>query len=309
MERQAAPQTHADSLAPFRAAIDAVAEPVFVVDLRANRVREANLVACRLLGLPLSQIRHKKADELLAEIGIHPVRRHETPEAATELDSAPVEATEMISGTSFQWQVVDGPAIPDGIVVVVGRLHGGIRPFPDSPVPNGPVPECRADPLTRLPDRAAFEARLARQCNPAVGEDGKRFAVLFLDLDGFKAVNDRLGHRGGDALLRKLAQRLHQAVRPGDLVARFGGDEFTVLLDGVRSASDAGRVAQRLLALPSALAPDGVGGPAVAMSIGIALGCTGMNPEVLVDAADRAMYRAKAAGGNTWAVADAATLE
>src|SRR5205823_5130083 len=86
------------------------------------------------------------------------------------------------------------------------------------------------DALTGLPNRAMLAARLER-ANPAAHRGDARLAVLLLDLDGFKAVNDSLGHDAGDQLLVVVAERLRQCVRPGDLVARLGGDEFVILLD------------------------------------------------------------------------------
>jgi diguanylate cyclase (GGDEF)-like protein len=117
--------------------------------------------------------------------------------------------------------------------------------------------------------------------------------IFFLDLDGFKGVNDRLGHLAGDALLRAIAGRLLAWVRPGDAVSRFGGDEFTVLVREVGSAEAAGTIAERLT--EAVRSPVAVGGEEISLtpSIGIALGAMDEKPEDLLDRADKAMYSAK----------------
>ncbi len=162
------------------------------------------------------------------------------------------------------------------------------------------------DALTGLPNRTLFLDRLeqslrrARRSGPESGA-----AVLFLDLDRFKVVNDSLGHHAGDTLLQSVALRLDAALRPGDTVARMGGDEFCVLLEDVTDPREATVVAERVLAAlaePFAIAGRDVH---VSGSIGIALGGPDVNPEELIRDADVAMYRAKAEGKARHAVFDA----
>jgi diguanylate cyclase (GGDEF)-like protein len=160
------------------------------------------------------------------------------------------------------------------------------------------------DPLTGLANRALFQDRLDEAFDRVAFRE-RRLAVLFLDLDRFKAVNDTLGHSAGDELLAIVADRLSRCVRPGDTVARLGGDEFTVLLEGVRGTDDATRLADRILA--HLRTPISVGGHtvSVAASIGIALNSSAHGrPDDLLRDADVALYRAKEAGKDRYAVFD-----
>ncbi|MBI1722449.1 MAG: EAL domain-containing protein [Gemmatimonadetes bacterium] len=163
------------------------------------------------------------------------------------------------------------------------------------------------DALTSLPNRALFSDLLARSIGRARRREDYAFAVLFLDMDRFKVVNDSLGHMIGDQLLIAVARRLEQCVRPGDTVARLGGDEFTILLDDIEDVSDATRVAdrtQRELGLPFTLKGQEV---FTSASIGIALSESGYErPEDLLRDADLAMYRAKALGKARYEVFDLA---
>jgi diguanylate cyclase (GGDEF)-like protein/PAS domain S-box-containing protein len=153
------------------------------------------------------------------------------------------------------------------------------------------------DPLTGLPNRTLFLDRLGQAVARRRRHDGYRFAVLFLDLDRFKLVNDSLGHLVGDRLLVGLAERLAGCVRPEDTVARLGGDEFAILLDEIQEDHDATKVASRIqeeLRRPFGLAGQEVFSTA---SIGVTLGDSReRRPEDLLRDADTAMYRAKAQG-------------
>lgn len=154
------------------------------------------------------------------------------------------------------------------------------------------------DTLTGLPNRKLFMDRLA-QALARARRDGTPLAVLFCDLDGFKRINDTLGHAQGDELLREVAARLQRRIRDGDTVARFGGDEYTIVLSQLTRAGDAALVARKLLG--ELTSPIQLGGMSmqVSASIGIAVWPRdGDDQQALVRCADMAMYRAKALGPN-----------
>jgi diguanylate cyclase (GGDEF)-like protein len=161
--------------------------------------------------------------------------------------------------------------------------------------------EASHDPLTGLANRRRFVDELKRIAGR--GRPGSLLGVLFVDLDGFKDVNDNHGHQAGNDLLVAVANRLRDCVRPGDLVARLGGDEFTIVLTRLESAAPAAAVAERIcrvIAEPF----DVVGQPLqVSTSVGVALApAYRADTDDLLRRADAAMYRAKAQGKAGWTI-------
>ncbi|MBU8546839.1 MULTISPECIES: EAL domain-containing protein [Roseomonadaceae] len=153
------------------------------------------------------------------------------------------------------------------------------------------------DPLTGLGNRPLFEQRLEEAIGRARGPEAHSFAVFCLDLDRFKAVNDLLGHAGGDALLREAARRLTASVRQADTVARLGGDEFAVILSGPTTAAEADALAVRLIeALSAPFEYEGQPVP-IRTSVGYALApADGLDADALLRRADNALYAAKNQG-------------
>lgn len=220
-----------------------------------------------------------------------------------------LEAEHRILGAdgSWRWVLVRGLAICDerGLARrVVGSL---------SDITDRRAAEIRLrhdalhDALTGLPNRALFMDRADHLVQRAQRDPGASCAVLFLDVDRFKDVNDTLSHAVGDQLLRALAMRVASALRPGDTVARMGGDEFTLLLDGISEHAQAKIVADRIQrAISRVFRIDGHE-LFVTASIGIALSAPGITAAELLRNADIAMYDAKRRGRGRSAVFDEGT--
>jgi len=152
------------------------------------------------------------------------------------------------------------------------------------------------DPLTGLPNRALLEDRLEHAL-AAARRSGEQVAVLFIDLDGFKEINDEHGHESGDRALRAAGRRIFSAVRPSDTVARWGGDEFVLVRENVAGREDVEALVQRIQAALQASGAGDLEEREFAASIGVALSGEGREtPASLLQEADRAMYRAKGTG-------------
>ena len=158
------------------------------------------------------------------------------------------------------------------------------------------------DPLTGLPNRVIFHDRL-RKAVAGANAKGQLMAVLFVDLDRFKGVNDNLGHDAGDELLRVVAARILGCVRGDDILARLGGDEFTIIMPVVRGEQDATEIAKRIISSLSKPFHLAAGEAEIGASIGIAIlpthACT---PDRLLKSADIAMYRAKESGRSNYQI-------
>ena len=206
---------------------------------------------------------------------------------------------------SFRWMLSRGVAVHDTSGNPL-RMAGS-----QTDITEGKV----SDPLTGLPNRLLFIDRVGRLVKHTKRRKDHLFAVLFLDLDGFKMINDGMGHLIGDQLLLGVAHRLEKCLRSTDTVARLGetftvarlgGDEFTVLLDDIKDPDDAKRAADRMM--KALAAPFILGGKEVftSVSIGIALSTSAYEqPEEMLRDADTAMYRAKALGKARYEVFDA----
>ncbi|HWO37304.1 MAG TPA: EAL domain-containing protein [Candidatus Acidoferrum sp.] len=206
---------------------------------------------------------------------------------------------------TFRWMLCRGLAIHNGSGKT-SRMAGW-----QTDITEGKV----SDPLTGLPNRLLFTDRVGRLIKHAKRRQDYLFAVLFLDLDGFKMINDSLGHLAGDQLLVGVASRLEKCLRATDtvarlgegfIVARMGGDEFTVLLDDLKHPDDAKQAAERLM--KAVTSPFMLGGREVftSLSIGIALSNSSYEQaEDILRDADTAMYRAKSMGKARYEIFDA----
>ncbi|BEP15217.1 hypothetical protein acdb102_35280 [Acidothermaceae bacterium B102] len=230
---------------------------------------------------------------------VHPEDRAGLDAAIAEQRGGTAEALEhehRVSTDSgdVRWVLCRGLAVVDAAGSVI-RIVGSLTDITDRrQLEDRLRHQALYDSLTRLPNRALLLDRLGVAMRRRVRHPDSRFAVLFIDLDGFKVINDSLGHVTGDKLLVGVAQRLQSFVRTGDTAARLGGDEFVVLLDDLRLTADVPSITERLqdmLAMPFDIGGHRV---VVTASIGIATAAEEHeSPDDMLRDADIAMYRAK----------------
>ena len=262
-----------------------------VVDANPAAVRYYGYPRKQLIGMPLGQINTLPEDELTRLV-----------QATANNQARRFIVTHRLADDSLRdVEVFTSPAAIGGRTILLSIIHDITEQL------NAEAQLQRMasyDPLTELPNRRLFMNRLREEL-ARQGRDQGHFALLFVDLDGFKAVNDRHGHDAGDRLLRELSTRLRNCVRESDTVARLGGDEFTLLLPDARDAADAAAVALKIIEAASreVVLDDGLAAN-VSASVGIALyPAHGHEADVLLSSADSAMYQAKAEGKNRYAFA------
>jgi diguanylate cyclase (GGDEF)-like protein/PAS domain S-box-containing protein len=267
--------------------LDAVGDGIIGLD-HEGRVGFANPAACRLLGGTSAQLLAGAARDLMCE------------GAASALAQAAARGELRSSGTAFR--TLRGAEVPVEYVLSAldgegAGAHSYVLVFRDIGERLQAERELRrraeADHLTGLANRMVFEQKL-RQVLGRPGGANRPFALLLLDLDGFKQVNDTHGHAVGDVLLKRVGERLQESMRTADLPARLGGDEFAVFLDGIREPADALAIGEKVRrALSAPYDCDGVQ-LEVGASVGVALHPHHADSIAgLLEAADAAMYRAK----------------
>ncbi len=282
------PEPQPPQLDPFLAAVLAHSRETIVVADREGRVRWSSPGAAVLVD-----------GRLLP--AVHPEDRREVAGAYRALGGHPggrCDVSCRVTDGAGGWRLVevgianhlDDPEVAGWVTVVR-------EPAGDSASHARLLHRATHDSLTELPNRAALLRHLEAY-------DDARIAVLFVDLDGFKSINDTLGHAAGDKVLVATAERLRRAMRPGDTVGRLGGDEFVIVASGVERASDAMEIANRIRAAVARPLP--LAGRIVRLtaSIGIAMGSEDRASALLADA-DAAMYRAKQAGRDRCELFDA----
>ena len=285
-------------------------EGVYGID-REGAVIFANSALLALLGQPESALLGRHHHDILG----HSADAHR-PYVRNECPACCAATVEHVSPTRFtSWfRLGDGSMVP--VEALASRLsaHGGVdgtivtfHDVTDRRALEGRLTfQATHDAVTGLPNRVLFLDRLTHALHHTNWEQGA-LAVLFLDVDHFKSVNDSLGHPVGDELLRSVTTRLAGALRDGDTLARFGGDEFAVLCGGIDGEEEAKEVAQRLVSAFKRPCPIDTTEVFISVSVGVVVvSDSEHDPATLLRDVDVAMYAAKAAGRARWHLFDAA---
>lgn len=296
----------------LRSILDSMGDAVIVTDEDKNCL-VFNPAAERMFGThPANLVTHYHSSqlELYLSDGVTPFHPKQMPWARS-IQGEEVNNVEMFvrqaPGTNGIWVMATGRPLKNKN----GLLKGGVIVCRDiterKRVEQQLLHDALHDELTGLANRALFTDRLERAIARANREENYLFAVLFLDLDRFKVINDSLGHIVGDQLLIAIARRLETCLRSDDLIARLGGDEFAILLEDFKDTNYATQVAQRVQ--NELMQPFYLDGHEIfaATSIGIAFSTNGYQlPQELLRDADTAMYHAKALGKSRYQIFDTA---
>jgi len=283
----------------FRIIFDSVNDGIFISDPATGQFIDINLPGCKMFGYPKAELIGKGVDALSS--GVHP----HTQDVAVELNEKARSGKPQI----FEWtcKTKEGVLFPVEISLRyieldhVPSIVAIIRDITERKRLDAEIVYlAQHDVLTGLTNRAKFTTALDRSIAQSL-RDGKKFAVLYLDLDQFKDVNDTRGHLAGDRLLRIVAHRLQAGVRRKEDVARFGGDEFAILFGDSQEPDGIAALANRLIgAVSNPIIIDG-DQIYVGASIGVSIyGEDAFDAETLLSHADIALYRAKAEGRQTY---------
>jgi len=283
----------------FRIIFDSVNDGIFLSDPKTGRFIEVNEPGCKMFGYPKAELLGRDVNTLSS--GIHPFTR----DVAIELN----ERARLGEPQIFEWQCkakngglfwteisLRCADFGDGPTIVAIFRDIGERKRLDAQI----LYMAQHDELTGLGNRSLFTLALDQSIAHS-RRSGRKFAVLCLDLDHFKDVNDTRGHQIGDRLLRQVAERLQAAVRVDESVARLGGDEFAILLADLREPSEIAALAMRIIAsISRPFLIDGIENH-VGASVGVSVyGEDAEDAETLLAHADIALYRAKSEGRQTY---------
>jgi diguanylate cyclase (GGDEF)-like protein/PAS domain S-box-containing protein len=296
---RAAEQALQESEARLRTVADALPMRVAYIDAE-ERYRFNNLAYERGFGRPRAQIQGRTVRELLGDTAYPSIERHIRAALGGERVTFQSELTTGDGFACYEAQYI--PQFSADGAAVLG-FHAVVSDITRQKLEERRLVElARVDTLTGLVNRAGFDLRLAEAMDRSRATRDL-MALMYLDIDRFKQINDQFGHLTGDALLRAFAGRLMQTMRSTDTVARLGGDEFTVIMQGLPRAEVAAAVAAKIVAAmgqPFVIEQKTV---SVTTSIGLAFFQGGSaTPAQLVEQADRMLYEAKAAGRNTYHV-------
>ena len=290
-----------ESEARLRTVADALPMRVAYIDAD-ERYRFNNLAYEREFGLSRDQIQGHTVQELLGEPAYESLKPHIRAALAGEAVTFQSEVSQSDSYNCYEAQYIPQPAANADAIV---GFHAVITDITRQKLEEKRlVSLAQIDPLTGLANRAGFEARLSEAMDRSRSA-GALMALMYLDIDGFKQINDQFGHQTGDELLKAFSGRLSQGLRSSDVRARLGGDEFTVIMEGLPHADIAAAAATKLvMAMQTPFTVEPQRTINVTASIGLAFYQGGAaTAAALVKQADEMLYRAKRAGRNNVQVA------
>lgn len=286
----------------MRTLVESMTEGLLQID-NEDRIQFVNKCLCEMVGYSEDELIGMNWSQLLLEEDRNLITQINEHRRQGISDSYEIRLRKK-SG-EILWMIVGGSPIVNAEGVITGSMGTFTDITERKRMEEQLLHDAFHDGLTGLANRTLFMDHLSLTIERSRRKNDTTFAVLFLDLDRFKLINDSLGHTEGDKLLKQIAVRLKSFLRPGDLVARLGGDEFTVLLSELADESDALRTAERIqedLKVSFDLSGRNF---FISASIGIALASSGHNnAEDMLRDADTAMYRAKAKGKAQYQVFD-----